>query len=161
MPDAPPLRTLLPSIHPKLVAGAGEHHASHAGRAFHFEKEISDIIKGRLLGGGVGLDLGKPFLGLEKRGENIGVTSRDRARYYPGSSPLDSLVIVSRKDRRVFGAQLAGRPGAVKRIDVCSTAIFCGMTVDEMFDLDLAYAPPFSPVHGPVLLADRVTRKTK
>ena len=98
-------------------------------------------------------------LGLEP--EKVTVTSRDRARYYPGSSPLDSLVIVGQKDRRVLGAQLAGRPEAVKRIDVYVTAIFCGMTVDKVFDLDLAYAPPFSPVYDPVLLAARVARKAK
>jgi NADPH-dependent 2,4-dienoyl-CoA reductase/sulfur reductase-like enzyme len=98
-------------------------------------------------------------LGLEP--EKVTVTSRDRARYYPGSSPLDSLVIVGQKDRRVLGAQLAGRPEAVKRIDVYATAIFCGMTVDKVFDLDLAYAPPFSPVYDPVLLAARVARKAK
>lgn len=70
-------------------------------------------------------------------------------------------MIVSKKDRRVLGAQLAGRPEAVKRIDVYATAIFCGMTIDQVFDLDLAYAPPFSPVYDPVLLAARVARKTK
>ncbi len=98
-------------------------------------------------------------LGFEP--EKVTVTSKDMARYYPGSSSLDSLVIVSKKDRRVLGAQLAGRPEAVKRIDVYATAIFCGMTIDQVFDLDLAYAPPFSPVYDPVLLAARVARKTK
>ncbi|MFY9166776.1 MAG: FAD-dependent oxidoreductase [Desulfomonilia bacterium] len=98
---------------------------------------------------------------LELEPEKVTVTSRDMARYYPGSSSLDSLVIVSKKDRRVLGAQLAGRPEAVKRIDVYATAIFCGMTIDQVFDLDLAYAPPFSPVYDPVLLAARVARKTK
>lgn len=97
-------------------------------------------------------------LGLEP--ENILVKSRDRARYYPGSSPLDSLVIVSRKDRRVLGAQLAGRIESVKRIDVYATAVFNRMTADQVFDLDLAYAPPFSPVYDPVLLAARIARKT-
>ncbi len=98
-------------------------------------------------------------LGLEP--EKVVVTSRDRARYYPGSSPLTSLVIVGGKNRRVLGAQLAGRLEAVKRIDTYATAIFGGMTIDQVFDLDLAYAPPFSPVYDPVLLAARVARKKK
>lgn len=98
-------------------------------------------------------------LGLEP--EKVMVTSRDRARYYPGSSPLTSLVIVGGKNRRVLGAQLAGRIEAVKRIDTYATAIFGGMTIDQVFDLDLAYAPPFSPVYDPVLLAARVARKKK
>jgi len=96
-------------------------------------------------------------LGLEP--EKIVVISRDRARYYPGSSPITSLVIVSRKDRRVLGAQLAGKVESVKRIDVYTTAIYNNMTIDQIFDLDLAYAPPFSPVYDPVLMAARVARK--
>lgn len=96
-------------------------------------------------------------LGLEP--EKVMVTSRDRARYYPGSSPITSLVIISRKDRRVLGAQLAGKVESVKRIDVYTTAIYNNMTIDKVFDLDLAYAPPFSPVYDPVLLAARVARK--
>ncbi|MBN2297959.1 MAG: FAD-dependent oxidoreductase [Deltaproteobacteria bacterium] len=96
-------------------------------------------------------------MGLEP--EKVMVTSRDRARYYPGSAPITSLVIVSRKDRRVLGAQLAGSTGAVKRIDVYTTAIQNNMTIDQVFDLDLAYAPPFSPVYDPVLLAARIARK--
>lgn len=98
-------------------------------------------------------------LGLDP--EKVMVTSRDRARYYPGSSPLNSLVITGRKDRRVLGAQLAGRVEAVKRIDVYATAIYNRMTIDQIFGLDLAYAPPFSPVYDPVLLAARVARKGK
>jgi len=96
-------------------------------------------------------------LGLDP--EKTLVKSRDRARYYPGSSPLTSLVIVGKKDRRLLGAQMAGELSAVKRIDVYAAAIFNRMTIDGLFDLDLAYAPPFSPVYDPVLLAARVARK--
>jgi len=93
--------------------------------------------------------------------EKVVVQSRDKARYYPGAAPLTSLVIIDKKDRRVLGAQLAGRLEAVKRIDVYATAIYNAMTIDQVFDLDLAYAPPFSPVYDPVLLAARVARKKK
>lgn len=96
-------------------------------------------------------------LGLDP--EKVVVQSRDRARYYPGSETMTSLVIVSRKDRRILGAQMAGGIGSVKRIDVYSAAIHNGMTIDGLFDLDLAYAPPFSPVYDPVLMAARVARK--
>jgi NADPH-dependent 2,4-dienoyl-CoA reductase/sulfur reductase-like enzyme len=96
-------------------------------------------------------------LGLEP--EKIVVQSRDRARYYPDSAQITSLVIVSKKDRRVLGAQLAGKLDSVKRVDVYTTAIHNNMTIDQVFDLDLAYAPPFSPVYDPVLLTARVARK--
>jgi CoA-dependent NAD(P)H sulfur oxidoreductase len=98
-------------------------------------------------------------LGLDP--EKNMVTSRDRARYYPGSSPIHILVITGRRDGRVLGAQMAGRVESVKRIDVFTAAIYSGMTVDQVFDLDLAYAPPFSPVYDPVLLAARVARKKR
>jgi NADPH-dependent 2,4-dienoyl-CoA reductase/sulfur reductase-like enzyme len=96
-------------------------------------------------------------LGLEP--QKIMVQSRDRARYYPDSAQITSLVIVSKKDRRILGAQLAGKLDSVKRVDVYTTAIHNNMTIDQVFDLDLAYAPPFSPVYDPVLLAARVARK--
>jgi len=91
--------------------------------------------------------------------QKITVKSRDRARYFPDSSPLTTLLTVSKKDRRILGAQLAGKTDAVKRIDVYSLAIHNRMTVDQLFDMDLAYAPPFAPVYDPVLLAARVARK--
>ncbi|MBN2079021.1 MAG: FAD-dependent oxidoreductase [Spirochaetes bacterium] len=96
-------------------------------------------------------------LGLEP--EKTVVTSRDRARYYPGASPFHTVLISSGKDRRVLGAQMAGRIESVKRIDVFAAAIHNRMTVEGVFDLDLAYAPPFSPVYDPVLLAARIARK--
>lgn len=98
-------------------------------------------------------------LGLKP--EMVMVQSRDKARYYPGASIINSLVITDRKDRRVLGAQLAGRIESVKRIDVYASAIYNRMTIDQVFDLDLAYAPPFSPVYDPVLLAARIARKKK
>jgi len=109
-------------------------------------------------------DLGVARTGLSfAEAESLGlnpvkytVESRDRARYYPGMQKIHSLVIVSKKDRRVLGAQLAGALSAVKRIDVYSTAIYNRMTIDRLMDLDLAYAPPFSPVYDPVLLASRI-----
>jgi hypothetical protein len=55
----------------------------------------------------------------------------------------------------LLGAQILGREGAAKRIDVCATALWCEMTVDEMLNVDLSYAPPFSPLWDPVLVAAR------
>jgi len=87
------------------------------------------------------------------------LSSRSRARYYPGSEMLHSVVIISKNDGRLLGAQLAGPLDSVKRIDVYAAAITAGMTVGDLFNLDLAYAPPFSPVYDPVILAARVGRK--
>jgi NADPH-dependent 2,4-dienoyl-CoA reductase/sulfur reductase-like enzyme len=55
-------------------------------------------------------------------------------------------------DRRLVGAVLAGRDLALaKRCDVLATAITAKMTIDEVSELDLTYAPPFSPVWDPIL----------
>jgi len=112
-------------------------------------------------------DMGVSRTGLTaEEGESLGleptkivIQSRDKARYYPGSAPFTSLLIISKKDRRIIGAQLTGNLESVKRIDVYSTMIYNKMTIDQAFELDLAYAPPFSPVYDPVLLAARVARK--
>ncbi len=78
-----------------------------------------------------------------------------RAHYYPGATPIGIKVLAERGTGRLLGAQIVGREGAAKRIDVFATALWNGMTVDEMVNVDLAYAPPFSPVWDPVLIAAR------
>ncbi len=64
-------------------------------------------------------------------------------------------MVADRGTGRLLGAQIVGREGAAKRIDVLATAIWNEMTVAEIEQLDLGYAPPFSPVWDPVLVAAR------
>ncbi len=64
-------------------------------------------------------------------------------------------MIAERRTGRLLGAQIVGREGAVKRIDVLATAIWNEMAVVDILSLDLSYAPPFSPVWDPVLIAAR------
>ena len=78
------------------------------------------------------------------------LVSRSRAKYYPGSSPLD-VRLVHTPDGRLLGGQLAGREGAAKRIDVLATALYARLTVADVAALDLSYAPPFAPVYDPVV----------
>jgi hypothetical protein len=59
-----------------------------------------------------------------------------------------------------LGAQIVGGQGAGKRIDVLATALWNHMRVDELMQLDLAYAPPFAPVWDPVLIAARKAWET-
>lgn len=85
------------------------------------------------------------------------VKSTTRAGYYPGSREIRTKVIADRRTGRLLGAQIVGREGAAKRIDVLAVAVWHEMTVQDMTGLDLAYAPPFSPVWDPVLIAARKT----
>lgn len=78
-----------------------------------------------------------------------------RAHYYPGRAPITVRVIAERGTGRLLGAQIVGKEGAAKRIDVFATALWNEMTVDELINVDLAYAPPFSPVWDPILIAAR------
>ncbi len=87
------------------------------------------------------------------------VSNNSRAHYYPGKGTLHSVIIAGRESGRILGAQLAGPLDAVKRIDVYATIIHAGMTVADVFTLDLSYAPPFSPVYDPVVMAARIGRK--
>ncbi|MGH2751892.1 MAG: FAD-dependent oxidoreductase [Actinomycetota bacterium] len=81
--------------------------------------------------------------------------STTRAGYFPGTSPIKTKLIVEKQSGRLIGAQIIGEEGAAKRIDVFATALWNQMTVEQMLNLDLSYAPPFAPVWDPVLIAAR------
>ena len=73
--------------------------------------------------------------------------------YYPGSEKVGLMLIYSNDDHRVLGAQAVGRVGVEKRVDVIATAISGGMTIHDLEELDLAYAPPYNSPNGPVNMA--------
>lgn len=77
--------------------------------------------------------------------------SPDRAHYYPQANYIRLKLIVEKGSWRVIGAQGVGMGEVAKRIDVLSTAIQAGMTIDQLANLDLAYAPPYSPALDPVI----------
>jgi NADPH-dependent 2,4-dienoyl-CoA reductase/sulfur reductase-like enzyme/rhodanese-related sulfurtransferase len=68
----------------------------------------------------------------------------DKPHYYPGSKGMVCRLIADARDRRLLGIQGVGMGEVIKRIDVAVTALTAGMTVDQVADLDLAYAPPYS-----------------
>ena len=76
----------------------------------------------------------------------------DHATYYPGATRMAAKLIFDPDDGTIRGAQIVGRNGVDKRIDVIATAMAAGMTADRLADLDLAYAPPFSSAKDPVNL---------
>ncbi len=86
---------------------------------------------------------------------SVVVESTTRAGYYPDASPITLKLVVEKRSGKLLGAQIVGRTEAAKRIDALATALWNEMTVDEMLNLDLAYAPPFSPVWDPILIAAR------
>jgi NADPH-dependent 2,4-dienoyl-CoA reductase/sulfur reductase-like enzyme len=83
------------------------------------------------------------------------VDSTTKAGYFPGAAPIRVTMIAERRSGRLLGAQIVGQEAAAKRIDALAICIWNEMTVDEILSLDLSYAPPFSPVWDPVLIAAR------
>ena len=71
------------------------------------------------------------------------VTDFNHASYYPGATPITLKLLWHRIDGRVLGAQACGADGVDKRIDVIATAIAGKLTIDDLADLELCYAPPF------------------
>ena len=91
--------------------------------------------------------------------ESVRITASTRAGYFPGAGEITVKMLAERRSGRLLGAQIVGAEGAAKRIDVVATAVTAGLTVDEVIDLDLSYAPPFAPVWDPVRVAAREAAK--
>jgi NADPH-dependent 2,4-dienoyl-CoA reductase/sulfur reductase-like enzyme len=92
--------------------------------------------------------------GFDPVGETI--TAGSRSGYYPGGDETAVTLVADRTSGRVLGGAIAGEDRAAVRIDTLATAIEADLTVAELERLDLAYAPPFSPVWDPVLVAAKV-----
>lgn len=86
------------------------------------------------------------------------VPMNDKPGYMPGSAPLVLILHAERSSRKVVGAQAFGQGEISKRIDILATAITAGMTVDQVANLDLGYAPPFAPAMDVVITAANVLR---
>jgi NADPH-dependent 2,4-dienoyl-CoA reductase/sulfur reductase-like enzyme len=97
--------------------------------------------------------------GYDFRSELIDSTTK--AGYFPGAAPIAVKLISERGSGLLLGAQVVGGPGSGKRIDVFATAIWAGMTAEELSGSDLSYAPPFSPVYDPVVVAARVSSRVE
>jgi len=87
------------------------------------------------------------------------VKDRTRAGYFPGVGPIWVKLLCEPGTGRLLGGQVVGVEGAAKRIDVLATCVWTGLTVAEIELLDLGYAPPYSGVYDPVLVAARAAVK--
>jgi NADPH-dependent 2,4-dienoyl-CoA reductase/sulfur reductase-like enzyme len=154
-----------------VVTGAGDHvplalTANRAGRAIGQTVTGSPTEVGEIAGTAIvkAFDLGAARTGIvdEEAARDAGfdpvsveITAPTRAHYYPGAEELTVTLLADSDTERVLGASVVGREG-VKRIDTVATALHSGLTVEELQNLDLAYAPPFSPVWDPIATAARV-----
>lgn len=79
--------------------------------------------------------------------------SPSHATYYPGATPMIVKILFSPAEGKLLGAQIVGKDGVDKRMDVLATAIRMGLTVYDLEELELAYAPPYSSAKDPVNMA--------
>jgi pyruvate/2-oxoglutarate dehydrogenase complex dihydrolipoamide dehydrogenase (E3) component/rhodanese-related sulfurtransferase len=86
------------------------------------------------------------------------VPGPDRAHYMPEAKPLLIKLVVDKSNRRLLGAQITGPGAADKRIDVAAMALTASMTVDQLANADLCYAPPYSPAMDNIITAANVAR---
>lgn len=87
------------------------------------------------------------------------IDSKTRADYYPGAKKITVKLLAEKNSGRLLGGQIIGEEDAAKRIDVLATAVTHNLTLQNIIDLDLSYAPPFSPVWDPVQTAARALIK--
>lgn len=129
-------------------------------------RQVADVIAGlkRTNRGSIGTAIVKVFdlavasTGLSERAvKSLGyplsivhTTGKDHAGYYPGATDIVLKLIFSPVDGRIYGAQAIGQKGVDKRIDVLATAIKAGLTIYDLPELELTYAPPFGSAKDPV-----------
>jgi rhodanese-related sulfurtransferase len=86
--------------------------------------------------------------------------SGDHADYYPGAQEMVIKIVYEKQTGKLLGAQIVGPAGVDKRIDVFATAILGGLTVEQLVNLDLAYAPPFGSAKDPAIVAGMVAQNS-
>lgn len=88
--------------------------------------------------------------------ETVHVGGHDHASYYPGAESMMVKLLYAPRDGRLLGAQVVGAAGVDKRIDVLATALYAGLKVQDLEQLDLAYAPPYGSASDVVITAGGV-----
>lgn len=132
-------------------------------------RQVADVIAGydRKNKGSIGtaivrvFDLVAASTGLNERQlseshlnyESIHIQSKHHASYYPGAENIVLKLLFNPEDGTIYGAQAVGKEGVDKRIDVIATAIKGHLTVDDLPELELTYAPPFGSAKDPVNMA--------
>ncbi|GAI85826.1 unnamed protein product, partial [marine sediment metagenome] len=88
--------------------------------------------------------------------EVVHIHPSSHAGYYPGAAPISLKLIFDKDTGKIFGAQAVGADGVDKRMDVIATAIKGGLTVEDLTNLELSYAPPYSSAKDPVNMSGYV-----
>lgn len=88
--------------------------------------------------------------------EVVHIHPSSHAGYYPGAAPIALKLVFDKEAGKIYGAQAVGADGVDKRMDVIATAIKGGLTVEDLTNLELSYAPPYSSAKDPINMAGYV-----
>jgi len=114
----------------------------------------------------MGLEVGRTGLSLQEALDegfqpvDVVIKSRSKAHAHPGNQTIHVNLVADKPTGRLLGGSMVGREGVAHRIDALTVALHARMTVDQFFQCDFAYAPPFSPVWGPLLTAANQLQKS-
>lgn len=130
---------------------AGAHHTFHGSLASACLK-VMDLEAGR-----TGLSEQEAInLGINYK--KVFITDMNQTSYYPGQTKINIKLIYDADSKVILGGQAVGRKDAVQRVNVLATAIFAGLTTDQLAMLDLCYAPPFSRTWDALNIAGSVAK---
>ena len=144
------------------LANLANRHGRLVADAIAGKKVQAHNALGTVIIGAFGLAAG--ITGLSERAAaKAGIAAQaihlhpgSHAGYYPGAKRLSLKVLFDPKTGKLLGAQATGEDGVDKRIDVIATAIHGGLTIHDLMDLELAYAPQFGSAKDPINLAGYV-----
>jgi NADPH-dependent 2,4-dienoyl-CoA reductase/sulfur reductase-like enzyme len=88
------------------------------------------------------------------------INASTRAKYYGGGGKLGVWLLADRKSHRLLGGAMVGPEGAAHRVDTVAACLHAGLTVEQLYAMDLGYAPPFGPSWSPLLTcASQLSKK--
>lgn len=93
--------------------------------------------------------------------ESTFIIANSHPGFYPGGKDMFIEIYYTPDTHQILGAELFGEKGVDKRTDVLATAIYAKLTIEDLPNLDLAYAPPFSPAKDPVIVAGFVAQNAQ
>jgi NADPH-dependent 2,4-dienoyl-CoA reductase/sulfur reductase-like enzyme/rhodanese-related sulfurtransferase len=128
----------------EVILGRDSHYRATQGTAVCKVFDLTFAMTG--LGETALARLGRPY-------RKIYVHPADHATYYPGAAAITLKLLFAPEDGRILGAQAVGAAGVDKRIDVLAVAQRAGLTVYDLEDLELCYAPPYGSAKDPVNMA--------
>ncbi|MEI8012082.1 MAG: FAD-dependent oxidoreductase [Candidatus Omnitrophota bacterium] len=138
------------------LAGPASRQGRMAADAIFLKQSVYKGTQGTAICKVFGLTVGMTGVNekqLKNRGifyEKIYIHPADHANYYPGASLISIKLLFNPDDGKILGAQAVGRQGVDKRIDILAVAMRAGLTVRDLQDLELTYAPPYGSAKDPI-----------